>query len=259
MSLAAWDGLGVLATADCVLGVTALVPAAPWPVLLAPNGNRNDSMTARTPRSSQSCTHKNRKTKPKPNTRNNPKAGMSDDEHDVGLPKSSVGRYLRDTLPAQTRCSQETRDLIATCCTEFIHMVATQANKIATEQGKTMLTANIVTAALDELGFGAYVDQAAEAGASFRAAAQSRKSSRQRAVSQEDLLREQEALWSSIERENTMLAAEAAATAAAGASAGGAGAAGAPFLTSATATAVAVKSVQLLDAMDNEIYDEDEV
>lgn len=184
---------------------------------------------------------------------------MSDDEHDVGLPKSSVGRYLRDTLPAQTRCSQETRDLIATCCTEFIHMVATQANKIATEQGKTMLTANIVTAALDELGFGAYVDQAAEAGASFRAAAQSRKSSRQRAVSQEDLLREQEALWSSIERENTMLAAEAAATAAAGASAGGAGAAGAPFLTSATATAVAVKSVQLLDAMDNEIYDEDEV
>lgn len=182
---------------------------------------------------------------------------MSDDEHDVGLPKSSVGRYLRDTLPSQTRCSQETRDLIATCCTEFIHMVATQANKIATEQGKTMLTANIVTAALDELGFGAYVDQAAEAGASFRAAAQSRKSFRQRAVSQEDLLREQEALWSSIERENTMLAAEAAAATPA-ASAPGCGA-GAPFLTSATATAVVVKSVQLLDAMDSEIYDEDEV
>lgn len=184
---------------------------------------------------------------------------MSDDEHDVGLPKSSVGRYLRDTLPPQTRCSQETRDLIATCCTEFIHMVATQANQIATEQGKTMLTASIATAALEELGFGAYVGQAAEAGASFRAAAQSRKSFRQRAVSQEDLRREQEALWSSIERENTLLAAEAVASAAAPPAAGAA--VGAPFLTTAAATASTVgdRCAQLLEAMDHEIYDEDEV
>ena len=176
---------------------------------------------------------------------------MSDDEHDLGLPKSCVGRYLRETLPPQARCSQDTRDLIAACCTEFIHMVATHANDIAMRQGKTMLTASNITTALQQLGFGEYVEEAAKAGASFRTAQQTRSLMRQRSMSQESFSYQDDP--------------PEAATSAQQLTSSTPNMQGVPMVVvpdepaCVCAPPVTSETLRLLQAMDTEIYDDDEV
>ena len=128
-------------------------------------------------------------------------------------------------------------------------MVATHANDIALRQGKTMLTASNITTALQQLGFGEYVEEAAKAGASFRTAQQTRSMMKQRTMSHDSFSYQDEQpetghaserLSSSDQNVPVLVVPDEQPACVC-----------APPTTSET--------LRLLEAMDTEIYDEDEV
>lgn len=55
--------------------------------------------------------------------------------------------------------AKETRDLLIECCVEFITMISTEANEIAEKDAKKTIACEHITKALEDLGFGEYVQE----------------------------------------------------------------------------------------------------
>lgn len=51
------------------------------------------------------------------------------------------------------RVANESRELILNCCTEFIHLISSEANEICNQKNKKTISAEHVLDALDKLGF----------------------------------------------------------------------------------------------------------
>ena len=77
-------------------------------------------------------------------------------DRDACLPKGAVEKCMKSALPDDARFTSETRDLVARCATEFVHMIAGEANRIAEENNKSMITLQMTSQALESLGFGEY-------------------------------------------------------------------------------------------------------
>ncbi len=45
---------------------------------------------------------------------------------DVGLPKSSLQKAIKDLLPREMRIAGDASDLLVQCCNQFVHLVSTQ-------------------------------------------------------------------------------------------------------------------------------------
>lgn len=45
---------------------------------------------------------------------------------DVGLPKSSLQKAIKDLLPGEMRIAGDASDLLVQCCNQFVHLVSTQ-------------------------------------------------------------------------------------------------------------------------------------
>lgn len=67
----------------------------------------------------------------------------SDDE-DLNLPRASLNKLIKEVLP-DLRVANEVRDLLLQCCTEFIHLISTEANEVCkSQQKKTMSTEHVL-------------------------------------------------------------------------------------------------------------------
>ncbi|KAI8818600.1 histone-fold-containing protein [Fimicolochytrium jonesii] len=95
-----------------------------------------------------------------------------DDDYDVGtgaadeelsLPKATVTKLIHEMMPPDVVCAKETRDLIADCCVEFIHLISSEANEQCEKENKKTIAGEHVIKALQELGFGSYVPEVQEA------------------------------------------------------------------------------------------------
>ena len=64
--------------------------------------------------------------------------------------------------------AKETRDLLIECCVEFITMISTEANEIAEKDAKKTIACEHITKALEELGFGEYVQEIMAVADSFK-------------------------------------------------------------------------------------------
>lgn len=51
------------------------------------------------------------------------------------------------------RVANESRELILNCCTEFIHLISSEANEICNQKNKKTISAEHILEALDKLGF----------------------------------------------------------------------------------------------------------
>ena len=81
---------------------------------------------------------------------------MSDPtDEEPAIPRAALNKLIKEILP-NLRVSAETRDLISSCCTEFIHLVASEANEICEKQQRKTITPEHVVEALTSLGFGEY-------------------------------------------------------------------------------------------------------
>lgn len=68
---------------------------------------------------------------------NNPASG---DEEELTLPRASVNKMIKELLP-NIRVANESRELILNCCTEFIHLISSEANEICNQQQKRTINA----------------------------------------------------------------------------------------------------------------------
>lgn len=57
------------------------------------------------------------------------------EEEELSLPRSSINKIIKEIVP-QIRVSSNIRELILSCCTEFIHLISSEANEICNQKNK---------------------------------------------------------------------------------------------------------------------------
>lgn len=66
--------------------------------------------------------------------------GPSNEDDDLTLPRASVNKMIKDVLP-NIRVALDVREMIMNCCTEFIHLVSSEANQVCMAQQKKTINA----------------------------------------------------------------------------------------------------------------------
>lgn len=62
------------------------------------------------------------------------------EEEELTLPRASLNKMLKELMPRH-RIKIDCRELILNCCTEFIHLVSSEANAVCNENKKKTITA----------------------------------------------------------------------------------------------------------------------
>ncbi|KAJ3054083.1 negative cofactor 2 transcription regulator complex subunit ncb2 [Rhizophlyctis rosea] len=83
-------------------------------------------------------------------------------DEDLSLPKATVAKLIQEMMPKDMTCAKETRDVLAECCVEFIHLLSSEANEICEKEAKKTIAGDHVIAALKSLGFEDFVDEVME-------------------------------------------------------------------------------------------------
>ncbi|XP_045582993.1 protein Dr1 isoform X1 [Procambarus clarkii] len=129
-----------------------------------------------------------------------------DDE--LTIPRAAMNKMIKELLP-NVRVANEARELILNCCTEFIHLLSSEANEICNQQQKKTINAEHILMSLDKLGFG---DYRADAEAVLKdckamAAKKRRKSTRLEnlGIPEEELLRQQQELFAKARQEQMLV------------------------------------------------------
>jgi len=127
---------------------------------------------------------------------------LEDDE--LTIPRAAMNKMVKEILP-NIRVANDARELILNCCTEFIHLISSEANEICNKQQKKTINAEHVLQALDSLGFGAYRADAEAVLKDCRevAAKKRRKSTRLEnlGIPEDELLRQQQELFAKARKE----------------------------------------------------------
>jgi histone H3/H4 len=67
----------------------------------------------------------------------------ANDDDELTLPRASINKMIKEILP-NIRVANESRELILNCCTEFIHLISSEANDICNNQQKKTINAEHV-------------------------------------------------------------------------------------------------------------------
>ncbi|EYU44049.1 hypothetical protein MIMGU_mgv1a024183mg, partial [Erythranthe guttata] len=79
-------------------------------------------------------------------------------EADLYMPMTNIVRVLRRTLPPHVKISDDAKEIIQECVSEFISFVTSEANEKAHREYKKTIHPEDVIAAMASLGFDDYVD-----------------------------------------------------------------------------------------------------
>ncbi|KAK2149031.1 hypothetical protein LSH36_471g04020 [Paralvinella palmiformis] len=131
---------------------------------------------------------------------------VEDDE--LNIPRAALNKMIKELVP-NVRIANEARELILNCCTEFIHLVSSEANEICGKQTKKTISPEHVLAALDNLGFGDYREEAQAVLKEAKAvAAKKRRASTKLenlGIPEEELLRQQQELFAKARMEQAQI------------------------------------------------------
>ncbi|TAQ84525.1 hypothetical protein B7494_g7151 [Chlorociboria aeruginascens] len=80
------------------------------------------------------------------------------------LERATVQKIVTEILPATTGLAfgKDARDLLIECCVEFITLISSEANEISEKESKKTIACEHITKALEQLGFGEYVQDIME-------------------------------------------------------------------------------------------------
>lgn len=81
------------------------------------------------------------------------------DNEDHTLPRATVNKMIREFLPEDFRLASDTSDLLMECCTEFIQLVASEANEHCIKDSKKVISPEHVMSALESLQFVEYMEK----------------------------------------------------------------------------------------------------
>eukprot|EP00696_Hemimastix_kukwesjijk_P009898 gnl/Hemi2/22479_TR7490_c0_g1_i1.p1 gnl/Hemi2/22479_TR7490_c0_g1~~gnl/Hemi2/22479_TR7490_c0_g1_i1.p1 ORF type:complete len:172 (-),score=78.83 gnl/Hemi2/22479_TR7490_c0_g1_i1:272-739(-) len=127
-------------------------------------------------------------------------ADSAKNNEELSLPRATVNKFIKELLPDNVKCANETLDLIIECCVEFVHLIASESNEVCTKGTKKTISPEHVITALRELGLDAYVGEVEGAFEKHKTDQQTkpRKKSKKLenlGISQEELLRAQQELF----------------------------------------------------------------
>ncbi|KAI6251169.1 Negative cofactor 2 complex subunit beta [Erysiphe necator] len=73
--------------------------------------------------------------------------------------KATVQKIVSEILPPSSGIgfTKDARDLLIECCVEFITLISSEANEISERESKKTIACEHITKALEQLGFGDYV------------------------------------------------------------------------------------------------------
>lgn len=74
----------------------------------------------------------------------------------------SISKYLGKILPEGTKCEKSALEFLSQSCTEFIHLITTQANELCDQENKKTITPDHIVRSLKMLEFTGYVEPALE-------------------------------------------------------------------------------------------------
>lgn len=107
------------------------------------------------------------------------------------------------------RVANESRELIMNCCTEFIHLISSEANEICKQNNKKTINADHVLIALEQLGFPDYKHDANAVLNDCKEVAANRRRNNNRlenlGIPEEELLRQQQELFAKARQEQAAL------------------------------------------------------
>lgn len=113
-------------------------------------------------------------------------------------------RFLMQQVPS-IRVANESRELILNCCTEFIHLISSEANEVCNNRNKKTINAEHVLEALDRLGFKDYKQDAEAVLNDCKAVAAKRRRQSTRlenlGIPEEELFRQQQELFAKARQE----------------------------------------------------------
>lgn len=103
------------------------------------------------------------------------------------------------------RVANDSRELILNCCTEFIHLISSEANDVCNVRNKKTINAEHVLEALDRLGFKDYKQDAEAVLNDCKAVAAKRRRQSTRlenlGIPEEELFRQQQELFAKAREE----------------------------------------------------------
>lgn len=126
------------------------------------------------------------------------------EEDDLALPRASINKMIKEMVPS-VRVANESRELILVCCTEFIHLLSSEANEVCNQMNKKTINAEHILQALDRLGFKDYKQDAEAVLRDCKQVAAKRRRQSTRlenlGIPEEELLRQQQELFAKAREE----------------------------------------------------------
>ncbi|XP_044751017.1 protein Dr1 [Coccinella septempunctata] len=134
----------------------------------------------------------------------NPSGNANTEDDELTLPRASINKMIKELVPS-VRIANEARELILNCCTEFIHLLSSEANEICNQLHKKTINAKHVLMALEKLGFSDYQAEAEAVLKDCKAVAAKRRRQSTRlenlGIPEEELLRQQQELFAKARQE----------------------------------------------------------
>ncbi|GAB0087679.1 Protein Dr1 [Sergentomyia squamirostris] len=126
------------------------------------------------------------------------------EDDELTLPRASINKMIKELIPS-IRVANESRELILNCCTEFIHLISSEANEVCNLRNKKTINAEHVLEALERLGFRDYKHEAEAVLSDCKAVAAKRRRQSTRlehlGIPEEELLRQQQELFAKAREE----------------------------------------------------------
>ncbi|XP_017780273.1 PREDICTED: protein Dr1 isoform X2 [Nicrophorus vespilloides] len=137
-------------------------------------------------------------------TPNTSSAIGNNEDDELTLPRASMNKMIKELVPS-VRIANEARELVLNCCTEFIHLLSSEANEICNQLHKKTINAEHIFLALEKLGFGDYQAEAEAVLKDCKAVAAKRRRQSTRlenlGIPEEELLRQQQELFARARQE----------------------------------------------------------
>uniref|UniRef100_UPI00358EF949 protein Dr1 isoform X1 n=2 Tax=Myxine glutinosa TaxID=7769 RepID=UPI00358EF949 len=135
-------------------------------------------------------------------------ASTSGPDDELTIPRAAINKLIKELLPS-VRVANDARELIVNCCTEFIHLVSSEANDICNKSEKKTISPEHVIKALESLGFGAYIGEVKDVLQECKTVALKRRKGSSRlenlGIPEEELLRQQQELFAKARQQQAEL------------------------------------------------------
>ncbi|XP_017570449.1 protein Dr1 isoform X1 [Pygocentrus nattereri] len=136
-------------------------------------------------------------------------ASSSGNDDDLTIPRAAINKMIKETLP-NVRVANDARELVVNCCTEFIHLISSEANEICNKSEKKTISPEHVINALESLGFGSYIAEVKDVLQECKTVALKRRKASSRlenlGIPEEELLRQQQELFAKARQQQAELA-----------------------------------------------------